>query len=263
MKKKDGKDPNTSNLRHRAEKHLSETQTEQQGLLPEEENPLKLIHELQVHQIELEMQNAELRQTRYDLEISHEKYADLYDFAPIGYFMLTKDGTIHETNFTGAVLLAQERSYLMNRNFAPFISKETQPVFFAFLKKVCESNTRENCEVVLSGNKDCPRHVHLKGRAWETGDSIGRVCLMAVLDITERTRVALERDLLVNELQQALADIKTLKGLLPICSFCKKIRDDKGYWDQVESYISSHSEVEFSHSICPECIKKHYPEFEK
>ena len=262
MKKKNGKDPNTSNLRHRAEKRLSETQTEQRSI-PKKENPQKLIHELQVHQIELEMQNAELKQTRYHLELSHEKYADLYDFAPVGYFTLTEDGTIHEANFTGAVLLAKERSHLINRKFAPFISDETQPVFFSFLKKVYESNTRENCEVVLSGNKDYPRHVHLKGRAWETGDSIGRVCLMAALDITEATRVAFERDRLVNELQQALAEIKTLKGLLPICSSCKKVRDDKGYWDQVESYISSHPEAHFSHSICPECIRKHYTDYEK
>ena len=62
------------------------------------------------------------------------------------------------------------------------------------------------------------------------------------------------------ELRQALDHIKTLQGILPICSFCKKIRDDKGYWDQVEVYVSKHSNAEFSHSICPECMEKHYPE---
>jgi PleD family two-component response regulator len=63
------------------------------------------------------------------------------------------------------------------------------------------------------------------------------------------------------ELQEALAKIKTLSGLLPICASCKKIRDDKGYWNQIESYIGKHSEAEFSHSICPECTKKLYPQF--
>jgi len=62
------------------------------------------------------------------------------------------------------------------------------------------------------------------------------------------------------ELEKALSEIKTLKGILPICSYCKKIRDDKGYWNQIESYIHKHSEAEFSHSICPNCLKKHYSE---
>ena len=62
------------------------------------------------------------------------------------------------------------------------------------------------------------------------------------------------------ELRQAMDHIKTLQGILPICSFCKKIRDDKGYWDQVEVYVCKHSNAEFSHSICPECMKKHFPE---
>ncbi|MCK5682176.1 response regulator transcription factor [bacterium] len=65
----------------------------------------------------------------------------------------------------------------------------------------------------------------------------------------------------VLELRLALEHIKTLQGILPICSFCKKIRDDKGLWDQVETYISQHSEAEFTHGICPECMKEHYPEY--
>lgn len=64
----------------------------------------------------------------------------------------------------------------------------------------------------------------------------------------------------VADLETALSEIKTLSGLLPICASCKKIRDDKGYWNQIETYISSHSAAEFSHSICPDCIKKLYPE---
>jgi len=65
---------------------------------------------------------------------------------------------------------------------------------------------------------------------------------------------------LIIQLQESLAEIKTLSGLLPICASCKNIRDDKGYWNQIESYIREHSEAEFSHSICPECAKKLYPE---
>jgi hypothetical protein len=69
-----------------------------------------------------------------------------------------------------------------------------------------------------------------------------------------------ERENLIAKLQDAVAKIKTLRGLLPICSSCKKIRDDKGYWNQIESYIRDHSEAEFTHGICPKCAKKLYPE---
>jgi phosphoserine phosphatase RsbU/P len=66
-----------------------------------------------------------------------------------------------------------------------------------------------------------------------------------------------------SELQKALAEIKTLRGIIPICSFCKKIRDDKGYWNQIEVYVKKHSEADFSHSYCPECAKIHYPDLFK
>lgn len=83
-----------------------------------------------------------------------------------------------------------------------------------------------------------------------------------ILDITERKMAEEERNRLILELQSALAKVKTLSGLLPICASCKKIRDDKGYWNQIESYIIDHSEADFSHCICPDCAKKLYPEFD-
>jgi len=64
------------------------------------------------------------------------------------------------------------------------------------------------------------------------------------------------------DLKKALDNIKTLRGIVPICSHCKKIRDDKGYWNQVEVYVQKHSEADFSHSICPECAREHYPDFD-
>ncbi|MFA5182361.1 MAG: PAS domain S-box protein [Syntrophales bacterium] len=82
-----------------------------------------------------------------------------------------------------------------------------------------------------------------------------------VRDITERRQVENERERLISELQKALSEVKKLSGLLPICASCKNIRDDKGYWKQIESYIRDHSEAEFSHGICPDCAKKLYPEY--
>ena len=77
-----------------------------------------------------------------------------------------------------------------------------------------------------------------------------------------RKKAEEEREVLVRELQKALLEVKQLSGLLPICSHCKKIRDDKGYWNQIEAYIQDHSEAEFSHGICQECAKKYYPDMD-
>jgi len=73
--------------------------------------------------------------------------------------------------------------------------------------------------------------------------------------------IFISRNLLIHQLEDALTQVKTLKGMIPICASCKKIRDDDGYWQQVEQYISSHSSAEFSHCLCPECLQKLYPEF--
>ena len=90
-------------------------------------------------------------------------------------------------------------------------------------------------------------------------DAAGKVThyLAVKEDVTERKRIEVERIKLVTELQQALASVKTLSGLLPICAWCKKVRDDEGYWKQIESYIEAHSDAEFTHGICPECAEKH------
>jgi CheY-like chemotaxis protein len=80
-------------------------------------------------------------------------------------------------------------------------------------------------------------------------------------EIEQRARAEREREGLIGELQDALAKVKTLSGLLPICAGCKKIRDDSGYWNQIEDYIRRHSDVDFTHGLCPECAKKLYPQY--
>ena len=82
-------------------------------------------------------------------------------------------------------------------------------------------------------------------------------------DITARKREEEERSRLIGELTEALAKIKTLSGLLPICSSCKKIRDDGGYWQKIEFYISEHTQAEFTHGICPDCLTRLYPEYSR
>ncbi len=89
------------------------------------------------------------------------------------------------------------------------------------------------------------------------GEVIGSVHVAH--DITERKKAEIERDRLISDLQEALAQIKTLRGFIPICAYCKKIRDDEGYWQQIEQYIRDHSDAEFSHGICPDCLAKMHP----
>ncbi|MFH1985336.1 MAG: HAMP domain-containing protein [Pseudomonadota bacterium] len=79
-------------------------------------------------------------------------------------------------------------------------------------------------------------------------------------EISDRKRTETEKEALIAELQVALAQVKTLRGLLPICASCKKVRDDKGYWSQIEIYVADHSEAEFSHGICPDCVRRLYPD---
>jgi len=91
----------------------------------------------------------------------------------------------------------------------------------------------------------------------------GRLIYAVARDITERKQIEEDREKLIIELQESISKIRMLSGLLPICSSCKKIRNDQGYWEQIEIYIHEHSEADFSHGICPECAQRLYPEFYK
>jgi len=106
--------------------------------------------------------------------------------------------------------------------------------------------------------------VHDRGKVYEWSET-GKPLRMAGthLDISARKRAEAEKEEAMLRLQEAMSKIKTLSGMLPICASCKKIRDDRGYWKQLESYIRDHSEADFSHSLCPECAVKLYPEFYK
>ena len=93
------------------------------------------------------------------------------------------------------------------------------------------------------------------------GNFTPELLVRSIFYAIERKALNDRQDDLIAQLKKALKEIKMLSGLLPICANCKKIRDDKGYWHMVENYISSHAEVEFTHGICPDCMKELYPEF--
>ena len=111
-------------------------------------------------------------------------------------------------------------------------------------------------DIIRRGGETRAAEMRVVEMDWEGKSS----CLASVRDITERKKAEEERKKMILQLQDALEKVKTLSGLLPICSFCKKIRDDDGYWKKIETYIEAHSEAEFSHSMCQECARKHYPE---
>ncbi len=95
-------------------------------------------------------------------------------------------------------------------------------------------------------------------------DAIGKPIKITgiIQDITRQKLEEIERENIIQKLQAALDNVKILKGLLPICMHCKKIRDEKGYWKRIEAYIQENSEAEFSHSLCRDCAKEHYPDMD-
>ncbi|HVN49208.1 MAG TPA: two-component regulator propeller domain-containing protein, partial [Bacteroidota bacterium] len=118
-----------------------------------------------------------------------------------------------------------------------------------------------NMEETLSDNQG-KKHWYLTSKIPLRDENRNIIGLVSIArDITQRKKAEIEREHVITELQEALADIKKLSGLVPICSNCKKIRDDKGYWNQVEAYIQDRSEARFTHGICPDCMKKLYPDF--
>jgi len=204
--------PDAAELRRRAEERLRKSK--RKGAPPwSEEETRRSLHELQVHQIEMEMQNEELRRARAEMEAGLERYTDLYEFAPVGYVTLGRDGTTRQVNLTAARLLGVERTRLVNRRFGLFVSEADRPAFNAFRKKVFESQATETCEVTLlkegnhppssrlSGGQDygeaSPLYVRIEARVSKDGQE----CRAAVMDITEQKRA--EQELKARARQQA------------------------------------------------------------
>jgi len=165
-------------LRLKAEEKLKDNQKTSKPVL--EGDVKRLLHELQVHQIELEMQNEELRQANETAETALKKFTILYDFAPMGYFTLDQEGSIHELNFTGAEILCDKRFSLLNSNFKLFVSEDSLSVFNDFFSRIFISNSKESCEVMLGydNNTLCP--VYIEGIVTDNDQK----CLLSVLDIS-------------------------------------------------------------------------------
>ena len=156
----------------------------------------RLLHELEIHQIELEMQNEELSEARDKLEALLEKYTDLYDFAPVGYLTLNSAGSICEANLAAANLLDVARSALMRRDFGNFVSATDRDSFGSFVRRIFAGRIRQSCEVTLHVAGRTPLAVELEGIAFESGQS----CRVTLTDITELKRAEADR-LILNKLE--------------------------------------------------------------
>lgn len=180
--KKDNKS-SASTLRQKAEELLKERRLEA-VLQHSKDQTQELIDELEVHQIEMELQNKELSLAKEQAELAAQKYTELYDFAPSGYFTLSNKGEIIALNLCGSQMLGNERSRLKNCMFSFFVSDETKPVFNLFLGQVFDKKVKESCEVALSKNGDTVLYVHLTGIVAE--DS--KQCFITATDISESRR---------------------------------------------------------------------------
>lgn len=168
------------------------------------------------------------------------------EIMPDGILVIDSLGRVIDANPAAARLLACSGRAIIGREVVSLLPTQYRHLLAA------PTGTGQPAVIELPGHQ---RLVEV--RSVPLGED-GRVCgwLIVLHDVTER-------DALLRDLQAALADVRTLSGLIPICASCKKVRDDDGYWQQVESFVSAHSHAEFTHGICPECMARLYPEQEQ
>ncbi len=204
------------------------------------------------------LQDIYQRQITKELLSTKRHSEAILDNMSEGILELTIEGKIIYANPAAVSLIGILEEKLLASNFTGLFSKTHHKRIKDLLAMIDDKPQAisEDSPVILNKKQVSLSIIPVKE---EEHNSI----VVILNDITERklAEKALQQER--DKLQDALAQVKTLSGLLPICSNCKKIRDDKGYWNQIESYITKHSEVDFSHSICPECVKKLYPEFYK
>ena len=195
MQSKPRRSREAGELRRRAEARLRE-QHAGTGQAPHDADTQRLVHELQVHQIELEMQNEELQIARDKMEEDLERYADLYDFAPVGYLTLDREETVRQANLACASLLGIDRSRLVQRRFGLFVAAGDRNAFGAFLTRAFASKAREYCEVTLLREDTVPVEVRIDATVAVSGHE----CRAVLEDITEQKRAEADR-LVLNKLE--------------------------------------------------------------
>jgi PAS domain S-box-containing protein len=183
MPKKPSTPTNAVELRLRAEARLKGQHAPSPP--PQTEADTKrLLHELQVHQIELELQNAELQGARNKMETLLETYTDLYDFAPVGYFSVDEEGVILEVNLTGAAFLGIERARLINQRLQGFVAPPSRKLLLAFLKKIFANPGKHICELPLLNERGIPFWADLQAASADSANGSQKWCRIAMSDLT-------------------------------------------------------------------------------
>jgi len=211
MKKKNNEPKKTSDLRERAENAFrAKTGAElasPAGLT--QEGASMLLHELQVHQIELEMQNEELRRSEAELETARTRYFDLYDLAPVGYITVSEKGLIIEGNLTAAALLGVSRGELTKQPFTRFIAKDDQDIYYRHRKQLFETEETQACELRLLKSGGVPFWVRLHAVAARNDDG-GTMCRVVLSDISDRKRMEREREELTTALRKKNGEMESI-----------------------------------------------------
>jgi PAS domain S-box-containing protein len=187
------------------------------------------------------------------------RYTNLFDTVPVGLFRCAPTGRILDANPAFAAILGMpDRAALLQANFADL--HPTPGEFTAWREAVEREGSVASVECRFKARDGRFRWVEIHAKALRDPASRQIQYEGSVEDITARKQANEEREKLITDLQQALAKVKSLSGLLPICAACKKIRDEGGKWNVIETYIEQHSHAHFTHGFCPECVRQLYPE---
>jgi len=210
-----------------------------------------------------ELEGAESARKRVEKELreSEEKFRNIAEISLAGVYII-QDGIFIYVNKRFAEILGYSvEECLNNMHFRQTVHPEDLDVVREQISKRISGKVN-SVNYTFRGIKKNGEIIHVEIFG-STLQLTGKLAVSgSILDITERKQMEEQREKLIEALQKALSEVKTLRGFLPICSYCKKIRDDKGYWSQIESYIHKHSDAEFSHGICPECAQKYYPDMD-
>ena len=216
--------------------------------------------ELEQRISELEAIELKGKQVQQELRERAEFFEAIFNNAGIGIAIADNNRTFFSVNERMTELLGMSKDELIGKSNTDIthpqdieLSKERLESLF---QGKIDSYRMEKRYIRKDGN-DIWVDLSVSNIRDNNGDTKASIGMMADITARKRAEEALLQER--NKLQKALSEIKTLRGILPICSYCKKIRNDEGYWDQIESYIRDHSEAEFSHSICQECVKILYP----
>lgn len=212
--------------------------------------------ELKKRVLELEEIELELRKTQLLLEDEISWRRLLIGESRDAIVILDENGRVYDANSRFADMLGYTKEEVYQLYVWDWDAVLEKEKILELIKTVDAAG--QNFETQHRRKNGCLIDVELSnnGATYRGQKLIFCICR----DITSRKQAERERNELIKRLQASLAEIKTLRGILPVCTFCKKVRDDKGYWEQVEVYIRKHSEADVSHGMCPDCFKKYYPD---